>query len=144
MDRLVFISESQLSASEASSQVADIISGSLVKNARLSLTGTLFFIGTHFAEILEGPSDLLNDLMKSIQADVRHRNIVTVERIPLAVRMFPDWSMAYVGPSTFVSKHVLAVLHSRTGSEQRRTTERLLELALELSVWRKTDEGQHT
>ena len=47
---------------------------------------------------------------------------------------------AHFGPSRFVSQHVLEVLCGQEGSEQRRATKRLMDLAHELSVWRKSDE----
>ena len=60
IERILYISESQLSQSEAPSMVADIVAGSLVKNAALDLTGALFFTGIYFAQILEGPSYALD------------------------------------------------------------------------------------
>ena len=144
MERLLYISESQLSQSEASSQVTDIVNASLLKNAKLNLTGALFFTGMHFAQILEGPSDPLDDLMKSIHGDVRHKNIALVDRVPIRIRRFSDWAMEYFGPSSYVSQHVLEVLHFQVGSEQRRATERLMDLAHELSFWRKSDEDAAT
>lgn len=140
MERLLYISDSQLSEAEASSRMTDIVTAWCLKNAQLNLTGALFFTGTHFAQILEGPSDPLDYLMKSIYEDVRHTNIVLVERVPITIRRFPDWSMEYFGPSSFVSQHVLEVLRCQARSEQRRATKRLMDLAHELSVWRKSDE----
>ena len=121
--------------------VADIVAGSLVKNAALDLTGALFFTGIYFAQILEGPSYALDQLMSWIHRDARHTNIVLIERIPVNTRKFPDWGMAYYGPISFVTQHVLDVLHCEEGSERHQATERLMDLAHELSVWRKLDEN---
>ena len=140
MERLIYISESQFRQSEALSQVADIVTGSRLNNVQSNLTGALFFTGTHFAQILEGLKDPLDHLMKSINQDVRHTKIILIERVPITARRFSDWSMAYYGPSNFVSQHVLEVLHGQVGADQRRATDRLMDLAHELSVWRKSDE----
>ena len=140
IERLLYISESQLSQSEAPSGVADIVTGSVLKNVALDLTGALFFTGIYFAQILEGPSDLLDQVMSSIYRDARHTNIILIERIPIDTRKFPDWGMAYYGPISFVTQHVLDVLHCEEGPERHHATERLVDLAHELSVWRKLDE----
>lgn len=140
MERLIYISESQFRQSEALTRVADIVTGSLVNNVQFNLTGALFFTGTHFAQILEGLKDPLDNLMKSINKDARHTNIILVEQVPISERRFPDWSMAYYGPSNFISQHVLEVLHGQAGSDQRRAMDRLMDLAHELSVWRRSDD----
>ena len=140
MERLIYISESHFRQSEALSRVADIVTGSRLNNARLNLTGALFFTGMHFAQILEGLKDPLDHLMKSINQDTRHTNIILIERVSVKERRFSDWSLAYYGPSNFISQHVLEVLHGQVGADQHRATDRLMDLAHELSVWRKSDE----
>lgn len=140
IERLIYISESQFRQSEALSQVGDIVTCSRLHNVQFNLTGALFFTGTHFAQFLEGLKEHLDYLMKSINQDVRHTNIILIERVPITARRFSDWSMAYYGPSNFVSQHVLEVLHGQVGADQRRATDRLMDLAHELSVWRKSDE----
>ena len=141
IERLLYISESQLSQSEAPSVVSDIVKGSLRKNVALDLTGALFFTGIHFAQILEGPSEQIDQLLGAIHRDIRHTNISLIERIPIHARKFPDWGMAYYGPLSFITKHILDVLYCEEGPERHLATERLMDLAHELSVWRMLDEG---
>ena len=134
MERLLYISESSLEPWEATPSVSQIVADAQVRNSEFEITGALLFTGTHFAQILEGPRGSFEQLMSSIQNDSRHRNIVIVDHSPIVARRFPDWKMAYRGPSQFVSRHVVRLLHSPSQSEQRRATEWLTELAHEFST----------
>ncbi|WP_373490430.1 BLUF domain-containing protein [Parasphingorhabdus sp.] len=134
LERLLYISESRLGEAEVNSSVAQIVADAQIRNAALELTGALLFTGTYFAQILEGPTESIEQLMSSIKDDPRHANIIIVDRSPIEMRRFPDWKMAYHGPSEFVSRHVVRLLHSPPRSEQRRATEWLTELAHEFSV----------
>lgn len=134
MERLLYISESRLAPSEAKASVSQIVADAQVRNSEFEMTGALLFTGTHFAQILEGPQGSIQQLMSSIQDDSRHRNIVIVDHSPIEARRFPDWKMAYQGPSEFVSRHVVRLLHSPSQSEHRRATEWLTELAHEFST----------
>ena len=136
MERLLYISESRLEPSETKPSVSQIVADAQVRNSEFEITGALLFTGTHFAQILEGPQGSIQQLMSSIQDDSRHRNIVIVDHSPIEARRFPDWKMAYQGPSEFVSRHVVRLLHSPSQSEQRRATEWLTELAHEFSTAR--------
>ena len=62
------------------------------------------------AQVLEGPQASNEALMRSIAADGRHRDVTVVETIPLRERRFPDWSMAYSGPSLYVDRHLKPLL----------------------------------
>lgn len=72
-------------------------------------------------------------LMAYIHNDPRHRNVKVVDTTPISSRQFPDWQMAYQGPSQFVSRHVARLLHASDPSEQRRAAAWLTELAFEFS-----------
>lgn len=133
MERLLYISESQIDDADAQSVVADIVAGAQVKNFDLGITGTLFFTGTYFAQILEGPRASVGQLMSSIIDDVRHTNIEIFDRSPITTRTFADWKMAYYGPSQFVSRHLVRLLNCPSPSEERRATKWLTELAHEFS-----------
>ncbi len=134
MERLLYISESRLEPSEAKSAISQIVADAQIRNSKLELTGALLFTNTYFAQILEGPPESIEQLMSSIEDDSRHTNIVIVDHAPIETRRFPDWKMAYQGPSQFVSRQVARLLHSPSQSEQRRATEWLTELAHEFST----------
>ena len=134
MERLLYISESCIKDSDARPMIAQIVAASQIRNAKLAITGALLFTGTHFAQILEGPTESIDLLMMSINADLRQGNILIADRSVIVTRRFPDWKMAYYGPSLFVSRQVLRMLDRTSQSEQRRATEWLTELAHEFST----------
>ena len=136
MESIFYISEGQIGHEEAPSRIASLVEGSLVKNARLNLTEALLFTGTHFVQILEGPNEQLDQLMRSIERDIRHTNVTVVDRGPITTRQFPEWCLAYLGPSNFISQRVLSILNCSPGAERRRMTERLMYLISELARWR--------
>lgn len=134
MERLLYISESRIKDSDAKPMIAQIVAASQIRNTKLAITGALLFTGTHFAQILEGPTESIDLLMVSINADLRQGNILIADRSAINTRRFPDWKMAYHGPSLFVSRQVVRLLHRTSQSEQRRATEWLTELAHEFST----------
>lgn len=115
---------------DANTVCAQIVAGARKRNAQLDLTGALIFTGTYFAQVLEGRTKDINEMMVSLQRDPRHDMITIVNQSPIAERRFCEWKMAYQGPSDFVSRHVIRLLHT-VGSEQRRATEWLIQLAHE-------------
>ena len=133
LERLLYISESRIESLQTWPIVAEIIAGAQVRNEELGLTGALLFTGTYFAQILEGPTASITRLMRSLGNDIRHTNIVIVDRSFITGRKFSDWKMAYHGPSQFVSRHVARLLNSPSQSEHQRATEWLTELAHEFS-----------
>ena len=139
MERLLYISESQIEQADAQTLVLEIVARSVCKNSNKKLTGALLFTGTHFAQILEGAPHAIDQLMIDLCSDPRHKNIRVIDRSAIDARRFPDWAMAYSGPSQFVSRHVDRLLNDVTQSERRRGTEWLTELAYEFSSSRSED-----
>lgn len=134
MQKLLYVSESCIDKPDEQATISKIVSHAQTKNAELRVTGALLFTGQHFAQIFEGPPEYIHMLMTSIFNDSRHRNVKVVDTRPISSRQFPDWQMAYQGPSQFVSRHVTKLLHVSTPAEQRRAAEWLTELALEFST----------
>lgn len=75
--------------------IVDIVEFSRIKNARLNITGVLLYINGNIVQVLEGPKEALEDLYKSIQADVRHTNVRAVISQPINQRLFSHWYMGY-------------------------------------------------
>ena len=64
------------------------------KNARLGITGVLMASGGLFYQVMEGPRDVVDELMRSINADGRHSDLVVLSvEDEVAERLYPDWSM---------------------------------------------------
>lgn len=131
MERLIYVSESNIEESEADAVIAQIVANSQSRNAQLNLTGALIFTGTHFAQVLEGYKKSIDEVMASVQRDRRHGAVTVVDRSPINERQFSKWAMAYQGPSQFVSRQVTRLIHTAPGAEQRRATEWLTQLARE-------------
>lgn len=128
LSSLLYISRSTMSADDAKQGVDRIVATAVARNPALGLTGALLFTGSHFAQVLEGDATSIDLLMDAVRRDPRHDEILIVERVPLARRHFADWSMAYFGPSQFVSGHVTRLLNDRSPAEHRRGADWLREL----------------
>ena len=131
---LLYISESTFSSNDAETILNKIVATAHARNPGLGLTGALLFTGTYFAQVLEGDDAAIDRLIKSIIKDPRHEKLMIVERAPLTQRRFPDWSMAYFGPSQFVSRHVTRLLNEPSPAEQSRAAAWLTELFCEFSA----------
>lgn len=122
---LLYISTSTLTADDAAHEVVRIVTTSRAFNATVDITGALLFTGTHFAQILEGGEDAVDALLAKLHDDPRHRDILVVQRGPVAMRRCSSWNMAYSGSSTGVASYVMRVLDAPT-EEVRATAARSL------------------
>lgn len=103
---LMYVSRSSLSLKGDYEVVDDIVRIALSRNAQLHVTGALIYTELHFAQVIEGPSSALGELMESIVTDKRHTDVTVVARHKISKRRFSAWSMAYKGPSPFLDRHV--------------------------------------
>jgi len=116
---LLYVSRSLIQEGDAEAQLGDIVSVALARNQSLQVTGALLFTGAYFAQALEGPRRAVTELMDKIERDPRHRDVSTVSLGPLRTRLFPDWAMAYSGPSPYFDRHVKPLLSPFTADEQK-------------------------
>lgn len=132
---LLYVSESCLSWPQDQHEVDDIVAVARCRNEQLSITGALIYTRTHFAQVLEGEGTALDSVMASIARDPRHRNIHVVADDPLAARYFPDWTMAYSGPSFYVDRQIRPLLNDATDpARARRAAAGLLSLMREFAA----------
>ena len=103
---LLYVSRSTIERSAETKSLESIIEVARSRNAKLEVTGALIFTRAYFAQILEGSDLAIDDLMASINRDIRHREVNVIERVALANRRFADWSMAYAGPSSYIERHL--------------------------------------
>ena len=73
-----------------------ILHTSRIRNKKHDITGALFFAPKLFAQILEGPIDVVSTRYASICRDSRHTAITLSLREQIESRIFNDWSMAYL------------------------------------------------
>jgi len=128
---VLYVSTSTLGRAEADVEISAIVSTSIAHNREWGVTGALLFSGTHFAQVLEGSEGEVARLLTAIESDPRHRELRVVDHRPIATRRFPDWGLAYSGPSQFVSKHIARLLDTPRRSEQARAADWLRDLLLE-------------
>jgi len=126
---LLYVSESVLRMPDEKHELTDIVNVACARNAKLDVTGALVFTGERFAQILEGSAGAVDALMTSICRDPRHKDVKVVQVIELGARQFPDWSMAYSGPSTYVDRHISPLFTTLADSQSQsaRALVRLIE-----------------
>lgn len=62
-------------------------------NEPINVTGSLFYNGGWFLQVLEGPPATLEKLYHKIEKDTRHKNSRVLYNEPATFRTFPRWSM---------------------------------------------------
>ena len=91
LNQLVYISQAvrKMSAEELNS----ILETAKVNNARIDVTGSLFYNGGWFLQVLEGAPDTLAKLYHKIEGDPRHKNSRVLYNEVAKFRTFPRWTM---------------------------------------------------
>lgn len=94
--QIAYISESVLAdePNEAAQSLQSIAERSHRWNGEHHVTGVLLFSGSHFGQIIEGPSSEVIDLYATICTDPRHASINQLSAQPILQRDFADWSTA--------------------------------------------------
>ncbi|UYZ60280.1 BLUF domain-containing protein [Hymenobacter latericus] len=64
-------------------------------NARLNVTGILFYSHGNIAQLIEGDSEQLNPLFERISRDGRHSHVQKLADKAITERSFVGWSMAF-------------------------------------------------
>jgi hypothetical protein len=91
MRRFIYISRSLIGMD--AEVLASILATSVTLNERCGITGMLWWSADTFVQVLEGPSEAVNDTMGRIAADPRHTDIEIVEDREASSRIFGCWSM---------------------------------------------------
>ncbi len=86
--------------------LATILSEAQRNNDRDGLTGALAAHDERYVQVVEGPASALDNLWRRLERDPRHRNIVVLDRAPIADRAFGQWAMA----STRITPELAPVL----------------------------------
>jgi hypothetical protein len=76
-----------------------IVSTARSRNKEDNITGALLFTGAGFAQILEGPREVVERTFDRVAADRRHADVTVLCFTPTAQRSFPDWPMGFCGQS---------------------------------------------
>ncbi len=78
-------------------EVALLATKAADRNRALGVTGMLMTSGGIFYQVLEGPPDAVDDLLKKIAADARHKDVLVLStQDDVEDRQFPSWAMKKV------------------------------------------------
>jgi hypothetical protein len=94
--RLLYVSAINDGVSAA--DIQRLVAESQRRNRQRDLTGALMVCDGHFAQVLEGRELLVEETMRKIALDDRHRDLVVRERSVVTQRLFPLWDLAFVDP----------------------------------------------
>ncbi|MBB6124229.1 BLUF domain-containing protein [Sphingobium subterraneum] len=133
MKSILYVSRSLIPQAIADGEVNSMVSSARVRNRSLNITGALIYTGVRFAQLLEGPSTSVDQVMASIEKDIRHERIVILPVFQKSVRRFSTWALAYAGPSLYVDRHIKRHFQNLPEEERVEECERLVELMWALS-----------
>ena len=94
MERLVYRSRAVWPAPAVA--LDGILKASVVHNAQGRITGALGFTGGTYVQLLEGPTESLEALLRRLYADPRHADVTVLVRAETDGRLVPGWSMARI------------------------------------------------
>ena len=131
---LLYVSRSRPDLIRSPGEVDRLVDFARAQNPRYGITGAIIFTEVHFAQVIEGARAAIDDLMRNIAADERHRDVAIVEIVTVPERRFAQWAMAYSGPSFYVDRHVKPLL-SKGGepAERKILATKLINLLQEFS-----------
>lgn len=93
MHLISYLSEYTGRPASIDQHLADIVVTAKRRNAQLGITGLLFYHAGKFIQVIEGEESHLRELMASIEADLRHRNLTYLIDLAVEKRGFSDWNM---------------------------------------------------
>ena len=67
------------------------------RNATANVTGALLFSASGFAQVLEGPREVVEATFDRISCDPRHTDVTVLSFTPALRRSFPAWAMGLSG-----------------------------------------------
>jgi hypothetical protein len=123
--RVFFVSVIADSVSDIDVRV--ILGASQVNNRRLDVTGMLAQSDGHFAQVLEGRTDVMGELMAKIAADTRHRALRMLLQETIVTRQFSRWSMGLIRRDDMSEQ--MRVLH-RDGCENKAQARRTIQMLM--------------
>ena len=74
--------------------LATILAQSQRNNDRDGLTGVLASHRNRYIQVIEGPAPALDRLLRLLDSDPRHLDMILLSREPITLRQFGRWAMA--------------------------------------------------
>lgn len=91
INQMIYIS--QATRKMSTSDLHEILKVAQDNNQLIDVTGSLFYNGGWFLQVLEGPTDTLKKLYNKIEKDPRHKNSRIIYDEPARFRTFTRWTM---------------------------------------------------
>ena len=91
INQLVYLS--QATRKMSSEELNSILKIAQDNNKNIDVTGSLFYNGGWFLQVLEGPPATLTTLYNKIEKDPRHKNSRILYNETASFRLFSRWSM---------------------------------------------------
>ena len=79
-----------------SDELAEILAKARANNSQNGISGMLVYHAGSFLQVIEGPGDVIENLVRKISQDPRHHRIQLLLSEPISEREFDDWSMGFV------------------------------------------------
>lgn len=114
---LMYVSRSLLNIPSQSTEIDQIVDVSARRNGELGIRGSLLFTERHFAQLIEGPRDAVEEVMLSIESDHRHEHVTVIERRPIATYRFAGWSLSYWGDAGYVDAQIERLLQNKAAED---------------------------
>ena len=138
--RLVYCSCNLIARSsadvDAEQEIRSILTTARRRNKADNVTGALLFTASGFAQVLEGPREVVERTFERIAADKRHNDVTVLSFTPFDHRSFPDWSMGFCGQqsagandpvASFFAETKLSGPRAATGSDVLRLLEKVVQ-----------------
>ncbi len=109
LERLVYQSTAT-GTTESLLNLSVILAESQRNNDRDGLTGALAAHRDRYIQVIEGPTETLDSLLRRLDQDRRHKDIVILERSAIRDRLFGDWSMASARVTPELGLHLDALM----------------------------------
>lgn len=123
--RTFYVSEIAPGLTETDIRV--ILGVAQVNNRRLDVTGMLAQSDGHFAQVLEGRTEVVPELLERIGADRRHSAVRVLLQESVVTRQFSRWSMGLVRRDDMADE--MRAAHQQ-GCANRAEARRLIEVLL--------------
>ena len=116
--------------------IRSILATARQRNKTDNVTGALLFTNAGYAQVLEGPREVVERTFERISADPRHTDVTVLSFTPTERRSFPDWPMGFSGQTSPGAadplEHLLADAtfsgpRATTGSDVLRLLEKLIQ-----------------
>jgi len=109
LERIVYCSRSNVPTDNLL-VISEIVAVSDRNNRRDDLTGALAINDGWFLQVIEGQTAQLDNLLRRLQADKRHRDFKVLQRREIKTRLFGDWSMTSERITRAVGSDLTAII----------------------------------